>query len=302
MLKIASIGEAMVELSLQPDGQQAAIGYAGDTLNSAIYLKRLLPKEHQVSFISVVGQDQFSDNMFQLLSDEAIDSRYLKRHDSKLPGIYAISKNAEGDRTFSYWRENSAARSLFADDNGTLDFSILDDFNVLYLSAITLAILPPDVVEGLFDYLGAFRKRGGQVAFDSNYRSKLWQTQRRAQDVISKAWHLTDIGLPSIDDEMLLFDASEDETIKRFQSYQIPVLILKRGSAGPCAMIDGKLMHSDQNFEPVAQIIDTTAAGDSFNGGFLARYLTGGSLEASMLEGHEMAAKVVTCQGAIIPK
>lgn len=302
MLKIACIGEAMVELSLQPDGQTASIGYAGDTLNSAIYLKRLLPKDHQVSFVSVVGQDQFSDNICQLLSDEAIDHSHVKRHGHKLPGIYVISKNADGDRTFSYWRENSAARSLFTNDDGLVDFSALDEFDVLYLSAITLAILPSEVVDGLFDFLSEFRRRGGRVAFDSNYRPKLWPSQRHAQNVVSQAWHLTDIGLPSIDDEMLLFDAQQEDTIKRFQSYQIPVLILKRGSAGPLAMIDGVLEQNDQTFQPASQIIDTTAAGDSFNGGFLARYLTGGSLAASMLEGHQMAAKVVTFQGAIIPK
>jgi 2-dehydro-3-deoxygluconokinase len=302
-MKIACVGEAMIELSVDPSGRNAAVGYAGDTLNTAIYLRRNLSSDGQVYFTSVLGRDQFSDWMLDYIENEDVNCSTIVRHDSLLPGIYSISKNDEGDRTFTYWRENSAARTLFKTASGAIDFEILAKMDVVYFSAITLAILPQDVVQALFKWLGQYRKKGGKVAFDSNYRPRLWQSREQALETVEQAWRLTDIAVPSIDDEMELFqDESECALIKRFQSYNIQDVVIKRGERGPIALINGELKEFDIDFPPASKVVDTTAAGDSFNGGFFASFLVGGSIEGSMLCGHSMAMKVIAHQGAIIDK
>ncbi|MEP2945502.1 MAG: sugar kinase [Lentilitoribacter sp.] len=302
-MKIACVGEAMIELSVDPSGRNAAVGYAGDTLNTAIYLKRNLQAAGDVYFTSVLGQDQFSDWMLNYIKAEDVDCATILRHDSLLPGIYSISKNEEGDRTFTYWRENSAARTLFKNQQGIIDFSPLSEMDVVYFSAITLAILPQEVVEALFKWLEGFRAGGGKVAFDSNYRPRLWPSREHALQTVEQAWRLTDIAVPSIDDEMELFeDVDENALIERFQSYQIKDVVIKRGERGPIALIDGKLQNPDIDFPPASSVVDTTAAGDSFNGGFFASFLAGAAIEPSMLAGHNMAMKVIAHQGAIIDK
>lgn len=302
-MKIACIGEAMIELSVDPSGRNAAVGYAGDTLNTAIYLKRNLASESDVYFTSVLGQDQFSDWMLHYIGNEDINTSTILRHKTLLPGIYSISKNDEGDRTFTYWRENSAARTLFGAADGGTSFEFLADMDVIYFSAITLAILPEHVVRAFFDWLKVFREGGGRVAFDSNYRPRLWVSREQALDIVEQAWRLTDIAVPSIDDEMDLFeDVDEDALVERFKSYGIQDVVIKRGERGPIALINGQLLVPNIDFPPAHNVVDTTAAGDSFNGGFFASFLKGVVIEQSMLAGHSMAMKVIAHQGAIIDK
>lgn len=302
-MKIVCIGEAMIELSVEPNSRKATIGYAGDTLNTAIYLCRNIDNAHQIYFSTVLGDDQFSSEMVDYIDAEGIDCSLIGKHKTRLPGIYSISKDDAGDRTFSYWREHSAARTLFTDDSGDADFSSLEAMDVIYLSAITLAILPHNIATTLLEWLASFRKQGGRVAFDSNYRPRLWHDQATAQRVIEQAWHITDIALPSIDDEIELFeDENEAAAIERLKSYAIPVNIIKRGAEGPIAIIDGQIKSTGKEFLPASIVVDTTAAGDSFNGGFLASFLNGNSIDDAMEDGHNMAIKVIAHQGAIIEK
>lgn len=298
--RIACIGEAMVELSLDAAGETARIGYAGDTLNTAVYMARECPGAHEIAFVSRVGTDRFSDDMLAFIDSEGVSTAAVARDDACLPGLYAISTDAGGERSFSYWRENSAARKLFQTAGGH-DFSVLDGFDVVYLSAITLAILPPAVRGGLLDWVSDFRERGGLFAFDSNYRPKLWESVDAARQAVSRAWRNCDIALPSVDDEMALFgDRDAQSALARLEAYGIGIGALKRGADGPVP-INGAVDPAPR-FEPAEKVVDTTAAGDSFNGAFLAVYLAGKSLGEAMLAGHDRAARVIGMRGAIVPK
>jgi 2-dehydro-3-deoxygluconokinase len=302
-LKIACIGEAMIELSLDESGRQAGIGFAGDALNTAIYLKRCLSPDHQVYFNSRLGQDNFSSVMIEYIEAENIDCSFVSKHESRSPGIYAISKDHTGDRVFSYWRENSAARTLFSTEQGDADFTSLEGMDVVYLSAITFAILPVNIVMSLLDWIEESRKKGVRFAFDSNYRPHLWSDKKIAQQVVTRAWKLCDIGLPSIDDEMALFaDDCEAAALERLSSYAAPLMAVKRGASGPLAILNGQQQSSEAVFNKATKIVDTTSAGDSFNGAFLAAILERKSIDEALLAGHNIALNVIAHQGAIIPK
>lgn len=300
-LKIACIGEAMIELSFSAgDTSQAAIGFAGDTLNTAIYLNREISKSHEVSFVSRIGIDTFSKQMRDFIADEGVCVNSLTSDEKKIPGLYSISTDDNGERSFNYWRNDSAARLLFQ-NNGIADFSGLEKFNVLYLSGITLAILPDFVRKAFFSWLPCFRSRDNTlVVFDSNFRPKLWQDRATAQHCIESMWRLTDIGLPSVDDEMLLFDdKDEDAVIRRFKGYGIKTGVLKRGESGPLNITEEQ---RNFNFPAADHMLDSTAAGDSFNGAFLASLLGGSDVDEAMLAGHNCACRVIAHRGAIIPR
>ena len=287
----------MVELSLpRPDATHAQIGVAGDTLNTAIYLKRCAP-ELKVSYVSAVGQDAFSDRMIDVIGKEGIATGLIGRRFNRTIGLYAIATDAHGERSFSYWRNASAARTLFAGEDPQL--SNMSDFDIVYLSAITLAILPPEQRQALLTWLREFRVRGGQVAFDSNYRPALWEDNETAREVIAEMWQCTDIALPSVDDEMDLFgDPDEQSAFARLQSYGIAQGAMKRGVKGPLCFSGTP----QQTYPPASAVVDSTAAGDSFNGGYLAAFLSGQGPSDSMMAGHLLASKVVGAKGAIIPR
>ena len=299
-LKIACIGEAMVELSLEEVPGSGQAGVAGDTLNAAIYLRRALPEPHRVSYVTVLGTDPLSDQIVAFINSEDIATDTVRRDCERLPGIYAVTTDEAGERSFLYWRENSAARTLFQNDNG-LSFDVLEGFDVVYMSAITLAILPAGVRAALFDWIGQFRAGGGKFAFDSNYRPRLWQSPDEARQCIDQAWRLCDIAFPSLDDELALFgEADEAAVLARFRAYGIPEGALKRASHGPVPLT--AQIETTLTFAPAQRVVDTTAAGDSFVGAFLACHLLEGTLAEALMAGHSCAVSVVGHKGAIVPR
>lgn len=298
-LAIACLGEAMIEMVADAAVSTAALGVAGDAVNTAIYLRRSLPSEHEVAFVSMVGQDRLSDRIAAFVAGEGVSTDLLVRHPERLPGLYLISTGADGERSFGYWREASAARAMFAAPHG-IAFERLERFDVVFATAISLAILPQSDRHRFLDWIERFRARGGRFVFDSNYRPALWPDRETARRDVARAWTCCDIALPSLDDEMALFgDADETAVLERLRGYGVRHGALKRGASGPLPIAsDAPPMPF---FAPAANVVDTTAAGDSFDGAFLAGWLTGGDIAAASAAGHALAAHVVTFPGAIAP-
>ena len=287
MKRVASVGEAMIELSMSDEN--ARVGVAGDTLNTAIYLQRTAP-QLTVDYITCLGSDTLSTRIFDFVGHNGLGNSLIKQIPDKTPGLYAINTNTDGERSFIYWRSNSAARDLFMD----YDFSVLESFDVLYLSGISMAILPHKVRISFLEWL---KRSPIELIFDSNYRPHLWDSIGHAQQITSALWVRADVSLPSIDDEMLLFNETEDQVCARFLA-TAKTGALKRGEQGPLSLC-GKLK---SDYKPAKKVVDTTAAGDSFNGGYIGALLSGKSQKEALMSGHKLASKVVQYHGAIIPK
>ena len=296
-MRVACIGEAMVERALDGSGETARVGFAGDTLNTAVYLKRSAPAL-EVAYVTRLGSDVFSKKMAGFIAAEGLDTTGISISETRHPGLYAISTDAAGERSFTYWRDSSAARELFQSGKRAA-FGALEGFAVLYLSAITLAILPQWVRSEFCNWLAGWRARGGRVAFDSNYRPALWTDCAEARAAIAEMWQKTDIALPSVDDEMALFgDKSVDDVVARMRGYGIRQGALKCGPDGPVSL--GAPVSAV--YAPAERVVDTTAAGDSFNAGYLAALLCGAEQAEALQRGHRLAARVVGARGAIAPK
>ena len=162
--RIACIGECMVELREMPDGTLQR-GWGGDTLNTALYLARL---GMAVDYVTALGDDGWSDEMLTRWREEGIGTGLVQQLPGRLPGLYIIQTDANGERRFLYWRDSAAARGLF----DHLDPRSLDVFDVLYLSGITLSIYDEHARAALFQALADASKRGARIVFDTNFRPR----------------------------------------------------------------------------------------------------------------------------------
>jgi 2-dehydro-3-deoxygluconokinase len=295
--RIACIGECMIELSqLDLIHGAARVGFAGDTLNTATYLARL---GAEVSYVTNLGHDAFSARMLDLFRGEGIDTSLIGLHDSRLPGIYSIETDASGERSFRYWRESSAARTLFSGVGASLDD--LAGFDVIYFSGITLAILPPAIRAALTDTASRLRDAGKMVVFDTNYRPRLWPDEDTARAAFAAMWQATSLALPSFDDEERLYPGtSPAQVIARIGGLGPAEVVLKNGAAGP---LIGHLGRLTQTALPKsANVVDTSGAGDSFNAGYLAARLKGAAPVEAAAAGHGLATSVIAHHGAVIPR
>lgn len=298
--KLLAIGEAMAELRHSAADADAgySVGFAGDTFNTAVYCARALPADHRVSFMSRVGIDPLSESFLELADAEKLDTQNISRDPEYNIGIYSVSTDGSGERSFHYWRESSAARRMFLIDESV---RFIPAAQIVYLSGITLAILHPAARRRLMDHLKETSDEGKTlVAFDSNFRPRLWESHEMAEQVITEMWSIADIALPSIDDEMELYkEKSEDAVIERFASRDWKACAIKRGVRGP---ITPSLTQDEHpQFVSAERVVDTTAAGDSFNGGYLAAYIQGQPERDCLSAGHACASRVVGFPGAIIP-
>ena len=295
--RLLAIGEVMVEIRSTGDGNFAT-GFAGDTYNTAVYAARQLGVVGAVSYLTRIGADPLSVALMDRILEEGIDSSHVVIDPDRNIGIYSVSTDTHGERSFHYWRADSAARRLFALEETAVS---LPQADIIYLSGISLAILTPVARQRLVDALASRRAEGAKIAFDSNYRPKLWEDATTARSNMQAIWEIADFALPSIDDEMALFgDASEEAVIDRFAKKTWQGIAIKRGVRGPLSLHLAADDHPD--FPSARTVVDTTAAGDSFNGGYLAACLEGAGEVERLLAGHELASRVVGVNGAIIPR
>ncbi|WP_153039071.1 sugar kinase [Microbulbifer sp. Q7] len=306
-MKLAALGEVMVELAPQASVQGRSGGdkpllaqsYAGDTYNTAVYIAR---GGVSVSYVTLLGDDPYSEEVLARLAEEGIATSAIARLPGRCPGLYMIRNTPDGERYFTYWRGQAPARELFADaDRREVLKAHLRTMDCLYLSGITLAIMGEEARAELLVFLEEYRGQGGRVAFDSNYRPRLWASADAARAVTSQFLQQTDMALLTFEDEQALWgDKRAGSCLKRNSSLGIAELVIKRGAEPVLLQLEGELTAID--VPPVPRVVDTTGAGDSFNAGYLAARLQGASPQASVAAGNRCAAQVIGYRGAIIPR
>ncbi len=297
MRRVASIGECMLELRHR-DERVLELGFAGDSFNTALYLARCNPRQRlTVDYVTALGDDPYSEAMLHSWRDDGIGTDAVALLPGKLPGLYFIRTDAGGERRFFYYRSTSAARELFRDGATEGLLARLPGYDVLYFTAITLSILESTARERFGAALAAAKAAGRLVVFDSNYRPAGWTDAAAAQRAIAPFLDLVGLALPTFEDEQMVWgDATPADTLARYAARKIEACV-KRGGEG-CILGDGTTVAVPRRIVPV----DTTAAGDAFNAGYLTARLAGRPPEEAARAGHVLAGAVIQHKGAILPK
>ncbi len=310
MKKIAILGEAMLELNGQGFTQLEQT-YGGDTINTAVYLSRLISTQHQVDYVTAVGTDKLSDKMLGLWQEEGVSTSLVLRDTDHIPGMYMIELNPQGERSFLYWRNDSAARYLFRHPRINEITEQLKFYDAIYLSGISLAILPAEDKAICLRVLSEVAQQGVAIIFDSNYRPKLWSSLDETREYCEALYRLASIVLVTQEDECSIWDDEDDSFMReRLHACGVGVVVIKQGEFG-CTLSCAKQTENIAT-QVVDNVVDTTAAGDAFNAGFLSVLLDNANkideaipqetLVNACARGNKVAGAVIQHKGAIIPK
>lgn len=300
MKNIFLFGECMVELmttARSPLANTMKQSFAGDVFNTAVYLKRTF-SQAKVHLVTAVGKDEFSLDMIQYFENESIGTDFVFQSDDKIPGLYSIQLDDAGERSFTYWRENSAARSVmsFINDDISQQFNPGD---VFFFSGISVGVVKPDDRDSFWRFVNQLKAAGITIVFDLNYRPKLWASEDEAREQFRLAFQAADILLPGVDDFAAIFALDQvEEIIAFFAQYDYQELVIKNGDKNVYCISAAEQEIVDVT--PVAKVVDTTSAGDSFNGGYLSARLAGKSIADSVEFANQVAGFVIQHPGAIV--
>ncbi|WP_372759279.1 sugar kinase [Litorivivens sp.] len=293
---VTCLGEVMLELRPADSSSQLSLGVGGDTFNTAVMLSR---ENVSTGYLTALGKDRFSDQILDRAHAEGVGTAGVQFDSDALPGLYLIQNDASGEREFFYWRDHSPSRRLFDSDEKLkvcIEYCCKSEW--LYLSGITVAVMAQQQKRRFLEFLKALKNTGVSIAFDPNYRPRLWDSVEDA-----KLWHATlmgysDLVLPTLVDEQALWGAdSAKSVIEHCQAAGVTTVVVKCPNAQAVAWNGNESVECGTRYRGL--VVDTTGAGDAFNAGFLAAHLAGQCLAECLQRAHEVASRVLAVRGAL---
>ena len=300
--KAIFVGECMIELngdisSLGISNSHMQVNFGGDTYNSAVYFNRLADKKTNTFYCTALSNDSFSKKMILRFKNEQLNCEYIRTDGNSPPGLYSIEIDEYGERSFSYWRDQSPSKKLFTGSNGKNLIKNIRKADTFYYSGITIGILDEIQQNQLID-LGCTAMTS---AFDFNFRSQLHSDKEKYKKLFKLINNSIDVHFVSYDDAKELFNIkSPVEVFEIINSKKNLVLIRYKNN------IIFRDHHEDIRTitVPHGEVVDSTAAGDSFNGAFLALLNNNNNIqiEENILKSHSITREVIKHKGAIISK
>lgn len=261
-LDIISIGECMIELSTKESliyAENLNKFYGGDTLNTAVAAARLGSK---VGYITRVGRDSFQTYMLDSWQAENLDTSNIKIVEG-YNGLYIISIQEDDRKEVVFYRKKSAATTLSTDD-------ITEDYiqraNIVYSTGIAQS-LSSSVRGAVKKAFQLAKDKGCLAAYDPNYRERVWEVDE-AKEAMEEILDCIDIIMlnNTHDAEWLIDQNSPDKIIKYFWDKGVTTVAVKMGKNGCVIGYNGEI----STIPPIeSYVVDSTGAGDAFNGGFL---------------------------------
>src|SRR6266404_5754677 len=296
--RVVAVGEALIEFVRGGDGR-FGIGCAGDSFNVAVYLARA---GIDAAFATALGDDPYSDAILALAAAEGVASDLVLRTRGRLPGLTVVDADTAGTRRRYDWGADAPARDLFELPDWGRVAEGLTKAKLVYFSGITLSLYSNTGLGRFLALIEMVRQHGVKVAFDGNFRPRGWRGDlSRTRAVFMEALKRIDMALPAYDDEAVLWgDPSPESTVERMQAFGIAEVVVKNGPNS--ALVAAGSMREHVPVPEVVEPIDTMAAGDGFNAGYLAARLAGAKPIAAVTAAHQLAGQVIRHHGAIMPR
>ena len=290
---VLTFGEALVGYGSVEDNLRAATKFTrfpgGADLNVAVGLTRL---GLRATWASVLGEDPHGDYLADAVDQLGIFP--LVRRAAGPTALMFKAGGADGDPEVLQVRHQTAF-AQHADALLTADVLAFDRIDHLHLTGITLGISPV-VRAAALTLLEAAIAAGVSVSFDPNLRLNLWPDRDEMRTVINGAAARATVVMPGLGEARLLTGHHEpDDIAKAYLEAGASEVVIKVGDEGAHAWTaDGRTAQS-RRFSVTP--IDTVGAGDGFAAGYLAAFLTGGSLQERVDQAAAVGALATTRRG-----
>ena len=292
----------MIELngdisSLENNSSNIKINFGGDTYNSAVYFSRLTNNKTNTFYSTALGKDNFSKKMISRFKNENIKCDYIRTDGENPPGLYSIEINEKGERSFSYWRDQSPSKYIFLGSKGKKLVKDINNADVFYYTGISAGILDEKQRKDLIK-IGSTATICG---FDFNYRSQLHYNKKVSQLLFNEINNRVDIHFVSFDDARELFKIKNPLEIFEIINEKKNLILIRYKNS---IIFKNKQQEIKTVTVPHGEVVDTTAAGDAFNGSFLAIMNNNKNIpvEENILISHSVTREVIKHRGAIISK
>lgn len=260
---IAIIGECLVELSSNgtlADTSTLNKFFGGDTVTTAVAIARL---GGNVTYLTQVGNDGFSEFILSSLQKENIDTSLIKSNDEQ-NGMYIVSRTPEKNELL-YYKRKTAATKLSIDD---ISEDYIKQLKLIYSTGVvqSLSASSRELVRESFRIA---KENDVLTAYDPNYTS-CFMNSTDTKEYFEEIVEFTDIIFLSLkNDAARLYEVdSIDKVVKYFWDKGVKIVVIKSHiDNGYYTGYRGEISFTE--FYNSQKAIDTTASGDVFNGGFL---------------------------------
>ena len=262
-IDIAVIGECLIELSANgslADTSTLNKYFGGDTVTTAVTLARL---GSNVTYLTKVGNDGFSEFIISALKKENIDTSLIKMNDEQ-NGMYIVSHTLENKEVL-YYKRKTAATKLSIED---ISEDTVKKLKLIYSTGVVQS-LSPSSRELVRESFRIAKENDVLTAYDPNYTS-CFMNSTDTKEYFEEIIELTDVIFLSLkNDAFKLYEIeSIDKIIHYFWDKGVKIVVVKSHiDNGYYTGYNGDISFTE--FYNTQKAIDTTASGDVFNGGFL---------------------------------
>jgi 2-dehydro-3-deoxygluconokinase len=293
-LRAVVVGECLIEL-VRSGSDALTIRPAGDTFNTASMLvraRRALGAPAEVAFRTGLGVDPLSGVIAEAMRDHGLVDAAVRLPRAAC-GLYLLD-GATG--AMWYWRDDSAARTLFHGEAWIPEGSP----DLAFLSLITVQQMSELARDRAAEWLGRVRGGGGTVAFSANHRAAGWTSTEAAAAEAARFAAGADLVFASVADCRALFGAPGPQAaLDRLEGFGVTEAVVTDAEAGAVAFAGGARLHLPA--VAPARPVDATGAGDAFAGAYLAWRSAGRSPETAARAAALVASQTVTFLGALPP-
>lgn len=291
MSKLYSIGELLIDFQSVGTGglkdtKQFVKNAGGAPANVCVQAVKLGQK---AVYLTKVGGDGFGDFLIEALNGEGVDTSHILRSDKYDTSLAFVSFKEGGEREFSFYRKAAADLHFTAEEFKDIEFEKGD-----ILEFGSVALKTAEAKRAHLALIEKAKKAGATVCFDPNLRFNLWDSASELKDAVNEFLPYADVVKVGADELDFLTGGS----IEAVFAGGLKILLVTDGGKGAKLYLADGREFACNGYKVKA--VDTTGAGDSFFGGFIAQLMEGKTSYQEMLEfACKCGAYTTTGYGAI---